>query len=137
MILTYPDSGVLIAAWRYRERTNDPARELLYSDERRLVGSRLQRMETILRTRGLLVTAEKAYYANIFDALVSVWATLDESVAFEAERMISRYGLSVPDALHIALALRAGADEFLTTEGTGKPMHRVTELRVVRLPPEP
>jgi hypothetical protein len=37
------------------------------------------------------------------------------------------------DALHIAAAIEAKADELVTTEKSTKPMHRVTEVKVVSL----
>ena len=40
------------------------------------------------------------------------------------------FGLSALDALHIATALFAEVDEFVTTEKPGKPMYRVKDFKV-------
>ncbi|MDM9385567.1 hypothetical protein QUB80_33465 [Chlorogloeopsis sp. ULAP01] len=37
---------------------------------------------------------------------------------------------------HIAAALSADAEEFVTTEKTTKPMHRVTEIKIVSIADE-
>ena len=133
--MLYLDSGVLIQAWRGGEVPTNRARNILLQPDVRFVGSRLQRMETVLRTRGAQASAERAFYNGHF-ALALVWATLDENVAIVAEDFIARYGLSIPDALHVALALRGGASEIVTTEALGKPMHLVREIRVTHLPPD-
>lgn len=43
------------------------------------------------------------------------------------------YGLSGFDALHVAAAIEAGADELITTEKKSKPMFRVREISVIHL----
>ena len=40
------------------------------------------------------------------------------------------------DALHIAAALSIDAEEFVTTEKTTKPMHRVTEIQITSIASE-
>ncbi len=47
----------------------------------------------------------------------------------------SRNGLSALDALHVTAAIAVQADELVTTEGAGKPIHRVTALLVKTLHP--
>jgi predicted nucleic acid-binding protein len=51
-------------------------------------------------------------------------------LADEALRIGSRYGLGGMDALHIAAALEAGADEFITSERLTSPLFRVQGITV-------
>lgn len=47
--------------------------------------------------------------------------------------MAERYGLGAADAFNLASAIRLQADEFVTTERSGRPMFRVKEVKVVTL----
>ena len=47
--------------------------------------------------------------------------------------MAERYGLAAADAFNLASAIRMQADEFVTTERSGRPMFRVKEIKVVTL----
>ena len=75
--------------------------------------------------------AEEAFYNAFFDAVV-VWAD-PVSIIEPALKCACTYGLSAVDSLHIAAALAGGAMEFITTERSEKPLHRVKDLRVVTL----
>jgi len=55
---------------------------------------------------------------------------IDISVAQRAAELRIQYGLKLPDALQIAVAIAAGCEAFLTNDFTLK---RVTELRVLLL----
>ncbi|MDE5119367.1 MAG: hypothetical protein O4965_04050 [Trichodesmium sp. St19_bin1] len=37
------------------------------------------------------------------------------------------------DALHVAAAISVNADELITTEKSSKPMHRVTQIKVISI----
>jgi predicted nucleic acid-binding protein len=72
-----------------------------------------------------------AAYSDLFETtdglhLVSVNA----AVARRAADLRARYNLKTPDALHVATALEAGCDAFLTNDADLK---RVSELRVLVL----
>jgi predicted nucleic acid-binding protein len=45
-----------------------------------------------------------------------------------AQLLAQSYGLAAMDAIHIAVAVAAGADEFVSGEKPGKPMFRVKEI---------
>lgn len=45
----------------------------------------------------------------------------------------NKYGLNALDALQVASAISINADEFITTETTTKPLHRVTEIQVISI----
>lgn len=55
---------------------------------------------------------------------------IDRHSAEEAAHLRARYSLRTPDALQIAVAIRAGCDAFVTND-TG--LRRVTEIRIVVL----
>lgn len=50
-----------------------------------------------------------------------------------AQQQAEKFGLGALDALHIAAAISAGVDEFITTEKPGKPLHRVKGIRVISI----
>lgn len=75
---------------------------------------------------------EVAFYEEFF-ARVSAWAEPVERVVEMAEREAARHGLSALDALHVAAAILLGAEEFVTTEGSNKPLHRVTRITVISI----
>jgi len=45
-------------------------------------------------------------------------------------------GISGIDALHIACAVFAGAEEFITTEKATQPIHRTKLIKVISIRPE-
>ncbi len=55
---------------------------------------------------------------------------VDATVAGRAADLRARYNLRTPDALHVATALAAGCDAFLTND---RDLKRVTEVRVFLL----
>jgi predicted nucleic acid-binding protein len=55
---------------------------------------------------------------------------VDKTVAIEAAELRARHNLKTPDALHVASALVAGCDAFLTNDSGIK---RVTEITVLTL----
>ncbi len=136
MIRTYLDSGALIQAWRGGDVAKNRARKLLFESGRTFVAIRVRMLETLARVRGPRMGVERGFYLTFFDVVASIYLPLDEAVGENAERLASRWGLEAADALHIALAIAGGCHEFVTTEGPPKPMHRVTEIRVVHLSPD-
>lgn len=72
------------------------------------------------------------FYETFFDA-VSYWADALNNIVEEAYRHADTFGLGAMDALHVAAALSAGASELITTEKPGKPLHRVTSVKIVSL----
>jgi len=55
---------------------------------------------------------------------------VDGMIAERAADLRARYNLRTPDAIHIATAIVAGCDAFLTNDLA---LRRVTELRVLTL----
>lgn len=96
-ILTYLDSGVLIAAFRakYYKQQN-----------------------------------EIEFYEAFFSSCQK-WANNLNQIVELAENLASKYGLNALDALQNASAISIDATEFITTEKSTKPLHRVTEIKVI------
>lgn len=77
---------------------------------------------------------ELAFYEGFFEA-VRYWAPSSKSLMQDAIKVASRAGLSALDALHVAAALAVGADELVTSEKPGKPVHRVQGITVRTIHP--
>lgn len=74
---------------------------------------------------------EENFYKEIFDSCeFLIW---NNEVLEKAKTIAERYGLSAMDAFHIAFALEANVDEFITSERPNKPIFRVEELRVINI----
>ena len=130
-MVTYLDSGVLLAAWRSAE-LRATALRILEDPHRQFVTSQLTKLELLPKTVFEKRSVERAFYQAHFDEAVAT-QSLDEQLANEAHALAERYGLSAVDALHVAAACRSGAEEFYTSERPGKPMFRVKELKVISL----
>jgi predicted nucleic acid-binding protein len=61
---------------------------------------------------------------------VDFWVSFSDELVETAQQKAGKFGLSALDALHVAAAISAGADEFITTERPGKPMFRVKGISV-------
>ncbi len=134
MDLTFIDGGVLIAALKGHGQTSQTAAKILADRTRQFASSDFVRLEVLLKPIYFGRAWEVAFYESFFSAVTS-WATLDLMLTQEAFRIGSSLGLSGMDALHIAAALRVGADELVTSEKLTKPIHRVQGIRVVTIQP--
>lgn len=130
MRLTYVDSGVLIAAVRGTVEAASRALSVLADPERVFVSSVFVRLEVLPKAVYNRRIAECAFYEEHFKA-VTKWSAPSEVVVALAHEEAVRHGLSAMDALHIAAASNAGAEELITVEKMGRPMHR-TGLVTVR-----
>lgn len=128
MIRTYVDSGVLIVAARGTNDAADPALDVLSDPQRVFLSSVFVQLEVVPKPAYFGRTDELALYNTFFQG-VAEWANPD--ITGEALALARTYGLSALDALHVAAALALGAEELITTEKLSKPIHRVTELRVI------
>lgn len=128
MTRTYLDSGVLIAAARGTDDIAAAALDVLGDPERVFVASIFVQLEVLPKPVYNKYVAEAHFYDTYFAAVVA-WAEPD--VASAALHLAQQYGLSALDALHVAAAIALHADELVTTEGPGKPIHRVTDVRIV------
>jgi len=136
LILTFVDAGVLIAAARGTTDISARAIELLDDDKRSFASSDFVRLEVLPKPVFHKRQEEAAFYEAFFEA-VAGWAHWEEPLLQQALTLASRYGLSALDALHAAAALSLGADEIVTTERLGRPIHRVPGLVVRTIHPGP
>lgn len=130
-MVTYLDSGVLLAAWRSAD-LRPAALRVLEDPGRQFATSQLAKLELLPKPVFEKRPVERAFYQAHFEEAVAT-QPLDVELGREAQRLAEQYGLAAVDALHLSAALRAGAEEFYTSEKPGKPMFRVKELKVISL----
>lgn len=125
---TYLDSGVLIAAFQGKDDVGRRALEILDDPQRALIVSRPVCLEVFPKPAYERRAEETEFYRTLCDgAVVTCWSL----PALEKSHDIAEnYGLAALDAIHIAHALEAGADEFVTSERPGRPMFRVKEITI-------
>lgn len=128
MTRTYLDSGVLIAAARGIDDLAAAALAVLGDPNRVFISSIFVQLEVLPKPIYNKYLQEAQFYEAYFAVIVD-WAPTDLSL--NALQLAKRYGLSALDALHVTAAIALSADEIVTTEGKDKPMHRVTEVRIV------
>src|SRR5262245_49378544 len=115
MIVTYVDAGVLIAAARGRMEVSAPAMAILDDPDRRFASSEFVRLEVLPKALYNRKTDEAEFYREFFQ-VVSYWPSDTDLVVRYAYEIGVKLGLSALDALHLAAALKLGADELVTTE---------------------
>jgi predicted nucleic acid-binding protein len=128
---TFLDSGVLLHAWR-GETLSGAALRIIDDDTREFFTSQMVRLELLPKARFEKRSREVAFYESHF-ADCTDSQPLSQELGLEAEKLAARHGLSGPDALQIAAAIRQGVEEFYTSEKPGKLMFRVNGIRVVSL----
>jgi predicted nucleic acid-binding protein len=132
MIVSYVDSGVLIAAYRGSTPIAALALAMLNDQNREFVTSEFVRLEVIPKPAYHHRSGEIAFYEAYFSATKRS-ALITPTLVQLAMRRAVAYGLSAIDALHVAAAESVGADELLTSERVTSPLLRITTIRVVSL----
>ena len=132
MIRTYLDSGTLIYAGRGEDTSAEVVLNILDDANREFVSSPFVKLEVLPKAVYFGKLEESDFYREYFASILEMPDDYDVIIA-AAQSYAERYGLAGMDALHIAAAVLAGAEEFITTEAVTKPMFRVTELKVTRL----
>lgn len=124
---TFLDSGVLLTAWRGRDA--EAALAVMEDPQRQFCTSQLVELELLPKAAFFQQEAEMEFYQTHFRA-----AQGEEPLSLElgekAEELARQHGLAAVDALHLAAAIRQGAEEFITAEKPGKPMFRVRGIMV-------
>lgn len=133
------DSGVLIFAAQGTTEAAALALPFLQDANRDFVTSQYVRLEVLPKPTCFRKDAEKDFYDAFFRINTR---TIPTSVALLELAMeeACRTGLNALDAIHIACAVFAGAEELVTSEKNTKPIHRTRLVRVVSifpLEPEP
>ena len=132
IILTYLDSGVLIAAARGTDIVSLKATSILDSKQRQFSSSPFVRLEILTKAKYHKQQDEVNFYETFF-ASCAIWANDLDTIVNLAEELAAKYGLNALDALQVAAAISVNADEFITTEKTTKPLHRVTDISIISL----
>jgi len=128
--ITYIDACILIAAFKARGESGKRALEILDDNEREYASSPFLKLEVLPKPTYFKRSLEVKFYDRFFDN-VSHWANDLDSIVELAHEKASGYGLAAMDSLHLASALSAGAEEFITGEKESKPIHRVQEIKII------
>jgi hypothetical protein len=131
-MLTFIDSNVLIAAAMSRGKHALQAQAILNDSTREFASSPFVRLETMPKAIFHKQSDEVAFYEEYFPA-VSKWIDDYTGLVAEAEKAGGQFGLNLGDALHIAAALLAQADEFVTAERPSSPFKNVMGIKVISI----
>lgn len=131
-LLTYLDTGVIIAVVRSEPSAAVRAYNLLNDPAREFVGGATLELELLPSAIYYQRAAEQAFCETFLRNTV-IWVEPSKNLFTTALKLASTYGLAALDALHVASALEAGAPEFITTEKPTKPIYRVSTLKVTHL----
>ena len=127
---TFIDAGVLITAWRAPAAERLRALTVLNDPQREFVSSPFVQLELLPKAHYHKQKQEPEFYEAFF-ASVSIWVTDCNAIATEAMDIASQFGLKAMDALHVAAARLAAADEFVTAERPTSPFNRVTGIAIL------
>jgi hypothetical protein len=134
--VTYIDSGVLIFAAKGTTAAAALALPFLGDPNREYVTSDYVRLEILPKATFHKHAAELAFY-NLFFTTATRSIPTSEALLKYALEEACKTGIHGIDAVHIACAVFAGAEEFITSEKTNRPIHRTKLVKVVSIfPPE-
>jgi predicted nucleic acid-binding protein len=130
--LTFIDAGVLIAAVRGNADVARRALAVLDDPERSFASSAFVQLEVLPKASFHRQRDEVAFYEDYFRH-VDQWVDPGASLVESALSLAQEKGLSALDALHGAAALAVNASEIVTTERGGKPIHRLTQIKITTI----
>ena len=131
---TYIDSGVLISALRGPQIVADRALSFLNDPLRDYITSDYVKIELLPKCRFFKNKEEEQFYEDFFKRSKIHVPSSNELLAFAIDEG-GRTGISGMDAIHVACAFLAQADEFITAEKSTKPIHRATGFTVISVNP--
>ena len=131
---TFVDSGVLIAAARGKTDVAVQAMKILDDPSREFVASPFLKLEVLPKAVYEKRKDEVEFYETFFDAVIH-WADSVKHITRNAHAEACKFGLNGMDALHIAAAVLGGAEDFITTEKSDKPLHRVDSIHILSIRP--
>jgi predicted nucleic acid-binding protein len=126
---TYVDANLLIAAWRGKDDAGIKAVSVLDDPQRALVVSDAVWLEIMPKPLYEKRQDESAFYEAVFEEAERIsWElpTLHQAMA-----LAQRYGIAAMDAIHVATAIVAQVDEFVSAEKPTKPMFRARAHGIV------
>lgn len=124
---TYLDSSVLIHAVQGAD--GGKALQLLEDATRDFVAATFLKLELLPQPTFHHRVKELAFLEEYFRRVVA-WEEATEDLLADALQEAARVPLSAVDAIHVAAARRLKADELVTGEKPGKPLYKVSGLRV-------
>ncbi len=128
-ILTYLDTGVLLAVMRGEPGAGLRAYNILNDPRREFIAGDALALELLPNAVYFKNQSEQQFCESFLnDAARRIEAS--KQLFDEALRHAKIYGLAAMDALHLASALAAGSSEIITTEKATKPIHRVAGIKV-------
>jgi predicted nucleic acid-binding protein len=134
--LTYIDSCVLLYAAQGTAILAERALPFLFDPEREYVTSDYVRLELVPHATYNKRRAEVEFYETFFQSAIRHIPT-SKTLLDTAMDLGCRTDVTGIDAIHVACAILAGAEELVTAERTTKPIYRTTAVRVVSInPPE-
>lgn len=132
MTRTYLDACVLFWAWRGEQANALKALAIMNDPAREYVSGIFLMLEALPKATCYKNADELALYQAYLDSCVeTVEASRD--LCRDALEEAKLHGLGALDALHVASAIAARADELVTAEAVTKPIHKVTRVRVVSI----
>jgi predicted nucleic acid-binding protein len=134
-MLTFVDSGVLIAAFRAEGEIVHQAMAVLIDNGRTFSSSAFVRLEVMPKARYYNRQREIEFYQTFFDS-VTVWVDDVAGIVNAAIHEAETHGLAGMDAPHVAAASLAGAEELVTSERSDKPIFRATGIMVTTIRPD-
>jgi predicted nucleic acid-binding protein len=133
-VRTFLDSGVLLMAWRGRDA--EAALAVMEDPQRQFCTSQMVKLELLPKPAFFKQETEVEFYQTHFRAARGE-EPLSRELGEKAAELARQHGLAAMDALHLAAAIRQGADEFITAEKPGKPMFRVRGIAVKSIYTQP
>ena len=130
-ILTYVDACLLIVAFRKDDQRSAQANEVLEDRRRTFLASDALWMEVMPAPLRNKQQEEVAFYERFFARARHLPMT--DAVMRRARALAARYFLDAMDAIHIAHALHAGADQFISAENATRRMFQVQEMPVLTI----
>ncbi len=128
---TYLDANILIAAWQAAEPIGSRAMTILDDPQRQLVVSDAVWLEVMPKPIYHKQNLEVDFYQAIFDVAEVVPWRID--TLHLARDLAQRHGIAAMDAIHVATAIAANADEFISAERPEKPLFRLPELPMISI----
>ncbi len=136
MISPYLDTSAIIylveGAVAAREAVARRIADAERAQEGRLLTSQLSRLECRVKPRRLGDDALLARYDALFTRARIEVVEISAAVIDRATELRARHGFKTPDALHLASAIEAGADGFVTGDAA---LLRCGDIRVAVVSP--
>ncbi|MEX2172296.1 MAG: PIN domain-containing protein [Pirellulales bacterium] len=129
---TFLDANVLLLAFRGSGDKAVAASSLLNDESREFIASDMLRLE-LLPKPDFNKRPEEVRFFEAYFQYAEVVVTTTPTLVQNAEREARAAGLSTIDALHVAAAKQANADELVTAELPTKPLFRVQGLRITSI----